>query len=84
MGPFATIELNAPGGVVDYCARYSGIYRALAANPPSADVWDTANVARVTAALGKPLDDAQRARRMEWRDRRLLALSSHKAAQATD
>ena len=25
MGPFATIELNAPGGVADYCARYSGI-----------------------------------------------------------
>ena len=27
MGPFATIELNAPGGVADYCARYSGFYR---------------------------------------------------------
>ncbi len=24
MGPFATIELNAPGGVADYCARYAG------------------------------------------------------------
>ena len=22
MGPFATIELNAPGGIADYCARY--------------------------------------------------------------
>ena len=84
MGPFATVELNAPGGVVDYCARYSGIYRALAANPPSPDVWDAANVARVTAGLGKPLDDAERARRMEWRDRRLLALSSHKSAQSKD
>ena len=34
MGPFATIELNAPGGVADYCARYGGIYRRLAAEPP--------------------------------------------------
>ena len=25
MGPLATIELNAPGGVADYCARYSGV-----------------------------------------------------------
>ncbi len=31
MGPFATIELNAPGGVADYCARYGGFYRRLAA-----------------------------------------------------
>ncbi len=30
MGPFETIELNAPGGVSDYCARYSGFYRRLA------------------------------------------------------
>ena len=33
MGPFATIELNAPGGVADYCARYGGFYRRLAADP---------------------------------------------------
>ena len=34
MGPLATIELNAPGGVADYCARYGGFYRRLAAAPP--------------------------------------------------
>ena len=28
MGPFETIDLNAPGGVADYCARYSGFYEA--------------------------------------------------------
>ena len=36
MGPLATIELNAPGGVADYCARYSGFYRRLAADPAGA------------------------------------------------
>jgi 3-hydroxyacyl-CoA dehydrogenase len=35
IGPFATIELNAPGGVADYCARYGSIYRAVAADPPA-------------------------------------------------
>src|SRR4030095_8006345 len=30
MGPLATIELNAPGGVADYCARYGGFFRRLA------------------------------------------------------
>src|SRR5205085_5888573 len=38
MGPFETIELNAPGGAADYCERYSGFYRRLAADPPHADV----------------------------------------------
>src|SRR5262245_42566852 len=26
MGPFETIEINAPGGIGDYCARYTGFY----------------------------------------------------------
>ena len=26
MGPFETIDLNAPGGVADYCARYGALY----------------------------------------------------------
>ena len=29
MGPFETIDLNAPGGVRDYVARYHGIYERL-------------------------------------------------------
>ncbi len=31
MGPFETIELNAPGGMPDYCARYTGFYKRLQA-----------------------------------------------------
>ena len=54
MGPFATIELNAPGGVADYCARYGGFYRGLASEPAAPTVWDAENVARVVAALGTP------------------------------
>ena len=33
MGPFETIELNAPGGIPAYCARYTGFYRRLAEAP---------------------------------------------------
>ena len=65
MGPFATIELNAPGGVADYCARYGGFYRKLAAEPPAPEVWDGEHVARVVAALGEPLTPAERERKME-------------------
>ena len=77
MGPFATIELNAPGGVPDYCARYSGFYRRLAADPPSPDVWTGGSAARVAAALGDPPSREEQERRMRVRDRRLLALARH-------
>ncbi len=78
MGPLATIELNAPGGVADYCARYGGFYRSLAAAPPDATVWDAEHVARVGSMLGEPPPPAERERRMNARDQRLLALARHK------
>jgi L-gulonate 3-dehydrogenase len=78
MGPFETIELNAPGGVADYCARYSGLYRRLAADPAPSSVWEGQSAERVAAALGAPLTAAQRDQRTAWRDRRLLALRRHK------
>ena len=81
MGPFETIELNAPGGVADYCARYSGFYRRLASDPPRPDVWEAENAARVVAELVAPLTSAQRDERTRRRDRRLLALRAHKNAQ---
>jgi 3-hydroxyacyl-CoA dehydrogenase len=82
IGPFATIELNAPGGVADYCARYAGFYRSLAANPPSPAVWDDANVQAVTSQLEPPAGAAARDARMRWRDARLLALRQHKRNQS--
>jgi 3-hydroxyacyl-CoA dehydrogenase len=78
IGPFATIELNAPGGVADYCARYAPFYRALAARPPSPDVWDADNVRNVTRQLDPPASAEERDARMRWRDLRLLALRRHK------
>jgi L-gulonate 3-dehydrogenase len=78
IGPFATIELNAPGGVADYCARYSAFYRDLAADPPAPAVWDTANVQNVASQLEPPATPAERDARMRWRDVCLLALRRHK------
>lgn len=81
LGPFATIELNAPGGVVDYCARYSDFYRRLGADPPQPAVWEGANAARVGAALGPTRLPSELDARTRWRDRRLMALIAHKRAQ---
>ncbi len=50
LGPFETIELNAPGGIPDYCARYTGFYRELASAAAGPEVYQSPNVDRVIAA----------------------------------
>jgi L-gulonate 3-dehydrogenase len=81
MGPFQTIELNAPGGIPDYCARYGDFFRRTAADPPKPAVWDEANIARVMQAWGRSPSKEEVARRAAWRDKRLTALMAHKRAQ---
>jgi L-gulonate 3-dehydrogenase len=81
LGPFATIELNAPGGVPDYCARYADFYRTLAQTPAGPESWSAANASQVAEAMGTSYDAAQRDARMQWRDRRLMALARHKREQ---
>jgi 3-hydroxyacyl-CoA dehydrogenase len=78
MGPFETIELNAPGGIPDYCARYTGFYRRLAADPAPPSVYDEANLARIVAEWGGTPEPAELARKGAWRDARLAALKAHK------
>lgn len=81
LGPFETIELNAPGGIGDYCARYSGFYRRLAEAPPSASVWDAENVQKIVAQWRAPATVQEHAAREQSRDTRLAALLAHKARQ---
>ena len=81
MGPLETIELNAPEGVGDYCARYGDFFRHLAADPPGPVVWQAENAARVATALGGRGSAGERDTRTRWRDRRLMALLAHKREQ---
>jgi hypothetical protein len=71
-----------PGGVVDYCARYSAFYRRLATDPPQPSVWEAANAAIVGEALGPSRSQVELEARTRWRDRRLMALVAHKKQQA--
>jgi L-gulonate 3-dehydrogenase len=82
MGPFQTIELNAPGDIPDYCARYGDFFRRTTADPPKPTVWDEANIARVMQAWGRSPTKDEVARRTAWRDKRLTALMAHKRAQS--
>ena len=81
LGPFATIELNAPGGIGDYLHRYGSAFQSITTTPPSSDVWDSANVERVVESWGKTRSPEQLAARSAWRDQRLEALRHHKQTQ---
>jgi L-gulonate 3-dehydrogenase len=81
MGPFETIELNAPGGIADYSARYAGSMKRIAGEPATPAVFEAENVARITAAWGRTPVPDDILRKSAWRDRRLAALQAHKRAQ---
>jgi 3-hydroxyacyl-CoA dehydrogenase len=81
LGPFETIELNAPGGIPDYCARYTGFYRELASAAAGPEVYQSPNVDRVIAAWPHQASQERIAALTERRNERLAALAAHKAAQ---
>jgi L-gulonate 3-dehydrogenase len=81
MGPFATIELNAPGGIADYCVRYTGFYKRLQAKPAGPAVYDDANIANILKEWGTQATPERLAELTRWRDQRLAALAAHKRTQ---
>ncbi len=80
MGPLETIDLNAPGGLADYCNRYGELYARMQRQMEPLD-WDKALVDRLHAARRSELPANMQPVRQEWRDRRLMALLAHKAEQ---
>ena len=84
MGPFETIELNAPGGMADYCRRYVDWFRRYLADPPTPAVWTDAAWQQAVAAWGRTPTPEQIASRSRRRDRRLAALVAHKRDQSAD
>jgi L-gulonate 3-dehydrogenase len=81
MGPFETIELNAPGGIPDYCARYTGFYKRLQSAPATPAAYGDASVAEILKQWGHAATPERISKRMQWRDGRLAALAAHKKTQ---
>jgi 3-hydroxyacyl-CoA dehydrogenase len=80
MGPLETIDLNAPGGLKDYCERYGPLYAKLQQQAVPLH-WDATLVDRLHQARRDELPLNMAPVRQEWRDRRLMALLAHKAKQ---
>ena len=81
MGPFETIELNAPGGISDYCARYGASLDAMVKSSEGlGNPFDAATVETVMSEW-RGAQSPERVKRLsDWRDTRLAALQAHKRA----
>lgn len=78
MGPFETIDLNAPGGIRDYAARYEGIYKTIFAQVQRRVEWSGPLMDDIEAARRQKLPADKLQERQIWRDRRLMALMAEK------
>jgi len=84
MGPFETIDLNAPGGVKDYCERYQQIYARLFPSMQRRVDWSGEVMQTVEQERRAKLPAADLTKRHQWRDRRLMALTAHKRKAAKE
>lgn len=82
MGPFETIELNAPGGIPDYCARYGPSLERMSSEVILEDPFGAQNVARIMQEWPDAPSPARVAELSKWRDTRLAQLKAHKRAAA--
>ena len=78
MGPFETIDLNAPAGVRDYADRYQGIYSGIFPSTQWRVDWSGPVMDAVESERRKRLGADRLGERQAWRDRRLIALAAHK------
>jgi len=78
MGPFETIDLNAPGGIADYCARYGGLYQSIGADQSECVAWEGALVDALEQERRSLLPQEDLGKRRFWRDEKLMRLMRRK------
>lgn len=79
MGPFETIDLNAPEGLADYVDRLGQMYLDFALQRGAPGPWPSELVETIERQRRSLLSKAELPKRTAWRDRRLMALAVHKA-----
>ena len=80
MGPFETIDLNAPGGIADYAARFGSAYADMMQDVKHPN-WDDSLVTKIEKERRDILPFSQHSEKESWRDRRLMKLIAHKKTQ---
>ncbi|MBC7478192.1 MAG: 3-hydroxyacyl-CoA dehydrogenase [Pseudorhodobacter sp.] len=77
IGPFETIDLNAPGGIEDYAARFRSMYVGMARPAPTGP-WPDDVIAKATAERREALPKDKLTERRAWRDTLLGRLVAFK------
>lgn len=76
MGPFETIDLNAPGGVADYAQRLGGLYQRIADSRSHPQHWDAQLIREVETQRREQLSPTDLTARRAWRDERLMEFAA--------
>jgi 3-hydroxyacyl-CoA dehydrogenase len=72
MGPFETIDLNAPGGVADYAQRLGPLYYSIAQSRLADGPWTADLINQVEQDRRQHLSVDELEARRNWRDERLM------------
>ncbi len=80
MGPFETIELNAPGGIPDYAARYGASLDDMVRQSEGRPAFTSATIDTIMSQWADPQTPERVKKLSNWRDGRLAALKAHKRA----
>lgn len=78
MGPYETIDLNAPGGIRDYVTRYGPTLANISSTMTGPVSLSDEKLDQVEQQLRARHPVDQLPERQRWRDRRLAALVAHK------
>ena len=78
IGPFQTIDLNAPNGVKDYCQRYSSTILDIVKTQDNSKIWSENLIEKVNSGcreMNGP--EAELSSVVDWRNERLANLDKH-------
>lgn len=78
MGPFETIDLNAQGGIADYCEKLGPMYYELAKEQADPRPWNPELITRIEQERRQKTAAHALDERKDWRDRCLAAFVSMK------
>ncbi len=84
MGPFETIDLNAPGGIRDYVDRFGQPYYEIAIEQSPARKWDAPLVSKVEQERRQILAAEHLLERQRWRDLYLMSVIANKNSRKED
>lgn len=81
MGPFETIDLNAPGGIKDYAERLGPLYHSVRQSRDGKSLWSKELIDRAEKERRKILPENKLAERSEWRDEELIEYAKFKESR---